>query len=53
MEKNIKNDLIFFFIKIDMKNIKIIEGTYYYGKYLPPQLNTPSAIKKPIKIKVF
>ena len=46
--------IIDFFMKNkDMNNIKIIEGTYYYGKKLPPQINTPSGIKKPIKTKVF
>jgi hypothetical protein len=28
-----------------IKNEDIIKGTYYYGKNLPPQLNTPSALK--------
>ena len=36
-----------------MKNIKIINNTYYSGVNLPPQLNTPSLIKKPLKIKIF
>jgi hypothetical protein len=31
---------------------QIINGTYYYGKNLPPQLNTPSAIKVK-KNKIF
>ena len=43
--------ILFFNIKEKMKNTKnikhneIIKGTYYYGSGLPPQLNTPSAIK--------
>jgi hypothetical protein len=39
--------------KIKMKNSEIIKGDYYSGTNLPPQLNTPSAIKKPIKIRIF
>jgi len=39
--------------KNKMKNSEIINGTYYYGKNMPPQINTPSAIKIPVKIKVF
>ena len=36
-----------------MKNKLIIEGTYSSGANLPPQLNTPSAFKKPLIIKYF
>lgn len=36
-----------------MKNSLIMNNTYYTGANLPPQLNTPSALKKIKKIKVF
>ena len=37
-----------------MKNSLIINNTYYSGGGLPPQLNTPSALKKETKkIKLF
>jgi len=38
---------------MNMKNKLIIEGTYPSGANLPPQLNTPSAFKKPLKVKYF
>jgi len=34
-------------------NNSIINGSYYIGKGLPPQLNTPSALKKEKKVKLF
>ena len=34
-------------------NKEIVETTYYYGNKLPPQINTPSGIKKPIKVRFF
>ena len=34
-------------------NSMIINGTYYSGKGLPPQLNTPSALKPEKKKKIF
>lgn len=36
-----------------MNNSMIINNTYYSGKGLPPQLNTPSALKKEKNIKIF
>jgi len=37
-----------------MKNIDIINGTYQFGKNLPPPIRTPSALKKSLKeIKYF
>lgn len=36
-----------------MKNSLIIKNSYYSGANLPPQLNTPSALKNNKKIKVF
>lgn len=36
-----------------MNNSMIINGTYYSGKGLPPQLNTPSALKPEKKKKIF
>lgn len=36
-----------------MLNSEIVNGTYKYGKNLPPPINTPSAIKKPNKKRVF
>lgn len=36
-----------------MKNSVIINISYYSGGGLPPQLNTPSALKKEKKIKLF
>lgn len=38
---------------IKMKNSLIISNNYYSGANLPPQLNTPSALKKEKKIRVF
>jgi len=36
-----------------MKNSLIINGTYKSGGGLPPQINTPSALKKEKPFKVF
>lgn len=37
-----------------MNNLNIIDGSYYSGYGLPPQINTPSAFKKKeTKIRIF
>lgn len=36
-----------------MKNKLIIKNNYYSGANLPPQLNTPSPLKKESKVKYF
>lgn len=36
-----------------MKNSMIIKNSYYSGGNLPPQLNTPSALKDNRKKKLF
>jgi hypothetical protein len=51
---NLKNDLYNQLVIIKMKNSLIVNSTYYSGGGLPPQLNTPSALKKETKkIKLF
>jgi hypothetical protein len=39
--------------KVVVTNKEIVEGTYYYGNKLPPQINTPSGMKKQVKVRFF
>ncbi len=39
--------------KVIITNNEIVNGIYYYGNKLPPPINTPSGIKKQVKIRIF